>query len=535
MSQKYTFTFLLLVLFFAQAAAHNPASEYAPLQLWQVGPKSLVYASFLAVKNDSVLLELASGEVNRCAIGDLPPSQQAIIEAKNARIDALHQQQAHISAQLKTHAVPTVPAREWAFGIGLCLFLGATLLAFARWPRARLAVAAVGVLGLLAFKGMGRFINTDPTFIDAAFTPFKPEIATHWDANWFYVESKGIPTTHSMMTGITKWQQQVPLPQCYLGQNAWQIPLNPVLAPAPVPVNPSHFLRGAVALAANGVPIFNPYTNTGVDAFLDGQLDQWGGHSGRADDYHYHLPPLHLDSQTADILPIAFALDGFAVYGSLEPDGSPMLPLDNNHGHFDNVGTYHYHGTVEAPYMIGKMVGKVTEDSTLQIIPQPKATPVRPSLTPLNGAVITNFEPLPGGNGYLLTYTRNNQTYKVQYSWTSAGKYTYQFITPSGTNTEMYNGFIPCEIPTPVTEAPSFAPDISIFPNPLPQGYTLHLMGQAINDIVDIQVWNAQGKLMYHSNSPADIILPKNLWSKGVYWVNITFKQGNVCKKVIAQ
>jgi hypothetical protein len=79
-----------------------------------------------------------------------------------------------------------------------------------------------------------------------------------------------------------------------------------------------------------------------VDALLDGQLDQWGGHSGRADDYHYHTAPLHLDAQTPDILPIAFALDGFAIYGSLEPDGAPMLPLDTNHGHFDAAGVYHY-------------------------------------------------------------------------------------------------------------------------------------------------------------------------------------------------
>lgn len=38
---------------------------------------------------------------------------------------------------------------------------------------------------------------------------------------------------------------------------------------------PQHFTRGAIAVAVNGVPIFNPYTNTGVDAFLDGQLDNW--------------------------------------------------------------------------------------------------------------------------------------------------------------------------------------------------------------------------------------------------------------------
>ncbi len=86
--------------------------------------------------------------------------------------------------------------------------------------------------------------------------------------------------------------------------------------------------------------------------------------------------------------------------------------------------------------MIGNMVGQVTEDATLQIIPQAKAKPVRPSLTPLNGAVITNFQPNASGNGYILSYTKDGQTFKVDYSWTPTGVYTYHFISPTGTVTE---------------------------------------------------------------------------------------------------
>lgn len=291
---------------------------------------------------------------------------------------------------------------------------------------------------------------TSPYFMDSAFTPFKPAINTSWDANYFYVESKGIPN-HSMMTGITKWQQQVPIPQCYTGTNAWSIPLNPTIAASPVPVNQNHFLRGAVAIAANGVPIFNPYTNTGVDALVDGQLDNWGGHSGRADDYHYHIAPLSLYSlgQTPETLPCAFALDGFAVYGSKEPDGSNMTTLDSCHGHYGSNGVYHYHGTVAAPYMIGYMVGSVTEDATLQIIPQAAAKPVRPSLTPLTGATITAFAPNGTNNGYNLTYTKSGQNYNVNYSWTT-NVYTYNFISPTGTTTSTYNGFTQCAIVTPL-------------------------------------------------------------------------------------
>ncbi|MFN8331993.1 MAG: hypothetical protein U0T81_12395 [Saprospiraceae bacterium] len=126
-----------------------------------------------------------------------------------------------------------------------------------------------------------------------------------------------------MMAGIssTGWQRQVPIPQCYTGANAWPFP-NPVKAANWIPVDSVHFTRGAIAIAVNGVPIFNQHTNTGGDVFASGQLDQYGGHSGRADDYHYHIA-LHLYAYTRTSLPVAYGLDGYPVFGSTEPDGTP--------------------------------------------------------------------------------------------------------------------------------------------------------------------------------------------------------------------
>ena len=86
---------------------------------------------------------------------------------------------------------------------------------------------------------------------------------------------------HHMMVGITAWQQQVPLPQPYSGANAWRIPLRPVPAANPMSAK-DNFFRGAIALAANGVPIYNPIKNDGkTDTFLAGELDELGGHCGR--------------------------------------------------------------------------------------------------------------------------------------------------------------------------------------------------------------------------------------------------------------
>ncbi len=274
--------------------------------------------------------------------------------------------------------------------------------------------------------------KTDPAFIESTFMPFKASLKTRYDDTYYYVESEGIPG-HNMMVGITNWQQQVPIPQGYTGTNAWSIPLKPELATTPLSLK-SNFMKGAVAIAPNGVPIFNPLNNRGEDAFAIGELDQWGGHCGKADDYHYHIAPLHFEA-TAGNNPIAMALDGFAIFGSKEPDATTMQTLDEYNGHtFKNV--YHYHATTKYPYFIGSMRGKVSIDAATiapenQITPQAKMTPIRPAGEPLKGASITNFK-TTGTNAYSLEYTLNNLKGYINYNWDMAGNYTYTFIGTDG-------------------------------------------------------------------------------------------------------
>ena len=122
------------------------------------------------------------------------------------------------------------------------------------------------------------------------------------------------------MIGITSWQQQVPISQPYTDNNSWSIPLQPAYATTPLSTK-TNLMKGAVAIAVNGIPIFNALNNRGEDSYLIGELDNWGGHCGRGDDYHYHAAPLHL-STVNGLKPIAFAVDGFPVYGVKEPDGS---------------------------------------------------------------------------------------------------------------------------------------------------------------------------------------------------------------------
>lgn len=270
--------------------------------------------------------------------------------------------------------------------------------------------------------------------------PFAPfvktqAVRTRWDQHFFYVESRGIPD-HRMMVGITAWQQQVPLAQAYSGDNAWRIPLHPVPAKHPQSTK-DNFLRGAIALAANGVPIFNPLNNRGDDSFLFGELDEFGGHCGRADDYHYHIAPVHLEKTVGKGLPIAYALDGYPIYGYTESDGSQVKGLDKFNGHTDQQGNYHYHATKTYPYLNGGFYGEVTERGG-QVDPQPRAEPLRPDLRPLRDARITDFVEVKPGS-FRLTYEVNGKPGTVSYTVAEDGSAKFTFVETNGkTKTETY-------------------------------------------------------------------------------------------------
>ncbi len=260
-------------------------------------------------------------------------------------------------------------------------------------------------------------------------------IRSRWDEKFFYVESKGIPD-HRMMVGITAWQQQVPLAQSYVGDNAWRIPLHPVPARNPQSTQ-DNFLRGAIALAANGVPIFNPLNNRGDDSFLFGELDEFGGHCGRADDYHYHIAPVHLQKAVGKSLPIAYALDGYPIYGYEEPDGSKVTGLDEFNGHEDSQGRYHYHATKAYPYLNGGFHGEVTERGG-QVDPQPRAEPLRPDLRPLRDAKITDFVEVKPGS-FRLTYEVRGKPGTVSYTVAADGSVRFTFVDTNGvTKNETY-------------------------------------------------------------------------------------------------
>jgi arylsulfatase A-like enzyme len=273
------------------------------------------------------------------------------------------------------------------------------------------------------------------TLMSASFAPFKPKVRFNWDGTTFFVEGDNTPDgLPNRMAGITSWQQQIPLPVAYFANttnpensasslgykqpNYWRLPLTPTPAASPTLIftpgsTTNNFQRGAIALASNGVAIFNPANNQGRVSYEIGELDYYGGHCGLADDYHYHIIPTHLSSRfggpLSDDKPLAWALDGYPIYGYVEPDGTARQALDTNGGHDHGSWGYHYHavgttavdathpyGTPQSPYTMTSFRGTVVNFGG-QVDGQPEVGSIRGDGTggynakPIAGAYIVAF------------------------------------------------------------------------------------------------------------------------------------------------
>ena len=205
------------------------------------------------------------------------------------------------------------------------------------------------------------------------------------DGTYAYIGSSGL-ATHTMMNGITATNLQVPIGQNFYGANAWKIPLNPTIA-----ATTTSAVDGPIGVAINGVPIFNPCKQGGCqngDTKVLGELDVCNGHAGRADDYHYHAAPTCLMAGKAasywDTHPIGWALDGFAIFGYNDPDGTTATRdgiCGGNTGAVTNAPSgYSYHVTDASPYVLSCLRGVPSPDLANQ---GAKFTPLRkPPVTP---------------------------------------------------------------------------------------------------------------------------------------------------------
>lgn len=424
------FSLIVQIHLFAHEGGHGD-----PLRQWELPTNNkIIKANFISYENGEVWLMDGNQTIQVFQIADFTEADQNFIKTKNKFIHSLNSSEdIEVDSQSLT-------SFHWAL-VGLGIFL-LSFSVFKLIKQKKVIYLTHGVLGLsviliVSCKNTGTTKTStvqvpanDVSLMQTFFKKFDG-VTMHSDKNYLYVSSNGLPD-HDMMVGITNWQQQVPIKQDYTGDNSWAIPTHPKMAEHPLSTK-TNLLKGAIAVAVNGIPIFNPLNNRGEDANVIGELDKWGGHCGRADDYHYHLPPLHLQNQVGEGNPVAYAVDGFPVYGKT------TKTLDEYLGILNSDGSYEYHTIDEYPYFIAGMRGEVVLDPKTkapenQVYPQPRTQELRPALRPLRGAEIINFE-TTGTNAYSLTYRLDSKDYIINYGWNNENVYTYEFLNPDGTST----------------------------------------------------------------------------------------------------
>lgn len=397
-------TLLICGAFATVLHAHNGLHDHDNVEMesrcWKMDSGNSEFkGSFVSASEDEVVIHLRSGRVATFQIESLSASDQKWLQEKREAIIDLNQSVSFVSMRSPVNSSPNFTKKAEA--------------------------TAKSVSGANIAQYFQHFVDSKA-------------IKTRTTENFLFVESNGLPD-HQMMVGITAWQQQVPIPHDYTGENAWRIPLKPVPAARPMSAK-TNFFRGAIALAVNGVSIFNPIKNDGrTDTKLAGELDEFGGHCGRADDYHYHLPPVHLEKVVGAGKPIAFALDGYPIFGFQSKEEAAKSKLDALNGHKDEKGNYHYHSTKAYPYLNGGFYGSVVERGG-QVDPQPRANGIRPAERPLRGATITGFARSKDGKSVKLEYKVRNETRTVSYKTKDFKTYAFTYNNGSqGKTTETYS------------------------------------------------------------------------------------------------
>jgi uncharacterized protein (TIGR03437 family) len=338
------------------------------------------------------------------------------------------------------------------------------------------AIASLTLASASLTLGFSRTTNTGSStacgYIGNSLKASKSGTATvACDGTYGYISSLGT-TTAQKMNGITSTNLQVPTAQNFQGAYGWKIPLNPAIAPSPTSV-----VDGPLGVAINGVPIFNPCTQggcvTGGDTKVLGQLDSCNGHSGRADDYHYHAAPtcMMADQPASywDTHPLGWALDGFAIFGYHDADGTTAardaICGGNTKANSNAPAGYSYHVTDASPYVTSCLIGTPSPDLAGQ---GAKYHPLRqPPVTPFNNTAMTLTTDATDGYQVLQftsaipftttetgtdSYANKAGTYKIRYAQVTGGAlasllalkqnagatacWNFQFVDSSGNTTQ---------------------------------------------------------------------------------------------------
>lgn len=283
---------------------------------------------------------------------------------------------------------------------------------------------------------------------------FKQSVTVVCDENYAYVASSTYPA-HEVMTGITGTNEQIPVPA--LGYAA-PVKLKPKKAAELTTID------AAVGVAVNGVPIYD-YSSQGEldvhnydskhDTLALGQLDICGGHSGRGDDYHYHVSPTcminTMANQTSEAI-IGWAYDGYPLYGNKNPDGSNIADgeLDVCNGQADETFGYRYQTSDTPPYIIQCLVGEVDTSQLPRVSPLSGDTQkIRAELRPPKGGVENLKHTASEDGSRTMTYSYQGKEYFTTYSLSTKIKNCYDFKQKTISNGDKVETGTFCRGPQP--------------------------------------------------------------------------------------
>ncbi len=198
----------------------------------------------------------------------------------------------------------------------------------------------------------------------AMYARFSSAVTVSVSGSQVVLKSTGVPDHKSPYWGTGNALYEPPAAGQTLAPNTissysftLRVPMSPAVATA------SDTPLGAIGMAVNGVAIFNQYaagrSPLGAEILT---FDRFNGHPQQQGQYHYHVEPLWLTSNSGASSLIGVLTDGFPVYGPKDPDGSTPSNLDSCNGHTHATadvpaGIYHYHVTATTPYISGCFKG----------------------------------------------------------------------------------------------------------------------------------------------------------------------------------
>jgi hypothetical protein len=118
----------------------------------------------------------------------------------------------------------------------------------------------------------------------------------------------------------------------------------------------------------------------------------------------------------------------------------------------------------------------------------------------------------------------------VDYSWTQAGNYTFNFTSATGTTTNQYKGQTICSLPTSsIQENQSEEYDIQQFPDRI---FVQSLSDVSMLSAMQLSLFTVDGKLAVQSLTGQNLLSTQSL-PFGLYFLSI--QPGNMIKSIIVK